>query len=380
MQDHRPSRFLITRLSAIGDCILTMPVANALRDYFPNALIAWLVEKPASPLLEGHRAIDELIVVPRGWLKDARLVWRLRQRLRRLRFDVAIDPQSLTKSALPAWLAGVPTRIGVAKPFGRELAPWLNNRLVARSARHVVDVMLQTLTPLGIDSPTVRFDVPVDEQAEAKAAEFLERRGLRAGFVAMNPGAGWASRRWPLDRFAAVARHLAARWSLPSVVMWAGEREKTWAHEIAQQSGGHALPAPPTSLRELASLLRRASLFVGSDTGPLHLAVAVGTTCVSMHGTTPAWQSGPYGRGHIAIQEIYQEGTTRQRRKADNDAMQRIAAERVCEACDQLLQNKLVGGAPLAPQREHESSALGKAFHFQPSVQVHGQTPRQGKP
>jgi len=345
MQDAQPRRFLITRLSAIGDCILTIPVANALRAHFPGAFVAWLVERPAAPLLEGHEAIDELIVVRRGWLKDIRTVWSLRRRLRDLRFDVAVDPQSLSKSAIPARLSGARTRIGLASPWGRELAPWLNNRLVHRTARHVVDTMLELLRPLGIESPVVQFRLPVDQRAEATSEEFLAARGLVAGCVVLNAGAGWASRRWPRERYAAVARHVGAKWSLPSVVVWAGEKEKAWAEGIVEGSDGHAVLAPATSLQELASLLRRARLFVGSDTGPLHLAVAVGTSCVSMHGTTPAWQSGPYGEGHIALQEVYHEGTSRERRKASNDAVRKIRIERVCHACDQLLASQSAGRA-----------------------------------
>jgi ADP-heptose:LPS heptosyltransferase len=317
-----------------------MPLANALRAQVPDAFVAWLVEQPAAPLLEGHEAIDELIVLPRGWLKDIRLVWNLRRRLRQLRLDVVIDPQSLSKSAIPAWLSGARTRVGIASPWGRELAPWLNNRLVPRSAPHVVDIMLQTLQPLGIVPDAVEFHVPVDGAAEVFATQFVNEKGLLSGFIILNPGAGWASRLWPPERFAAVAQYVGAKWSLPSVVVWAGDKEKAWAEQIVEKSDGQAVLAPPTSLKELASLFRRSQIFVGSDTGPLHLAVAVGIPCISMHGTTPAWQSGPYGEGHIAIQEVYQEGTSRQRRKASNDAMKRIAVERICDACDQILERQ----------------------------------------
>ena len=337
MRDAKPTRFLITRLSAIGDCILTTPVANALRDHVPDAFVAWLVEKPAAPLLRGHEAIDELIVLPRGWLKDIRLVWNLRRRLRQMRFDVVLDAQSLTKSAIPAWLSGAKTRSGFSKPMGREFAPWLNNRLVRRDARHVVDTMLQTLEPLGIEARDVQFRLPIDEDAEAKAEEFLKEKGLLDGFVAINPGAGWASRLWPVERYAAVAQSLGSKWSLPSLVVWAGDQERAWAEEIVEGSGGRATLAPSTSLPELASLFRRTRLFLGSDTGPLHMAVAVGIQCVSIHGTTPAWQSGPYGEGHIAIQEVYHEGTSRERRKANNDAMKKVSIDRVRDACDQIL-------------------------------------------
>jgi len=317
-----------------------MPLANALRARFPDAFVAWLVEKPASPLLENHPAIDELIVVPRGWLKDFRTVRYLRRRLRQLQFDVAIDPQSLTKSAIPAWLSGAKTRIGFAKPWGRELAPWLNNQQVNRTAPHVVDSMLQLLAPLGIESPRAEFRVPVDENAEASAAQFARANGIDNGLIVINTGAGWPSRLWPVERYAEVAVHMGAKQSMPSVVVWAGDQERAWAQEIVEGSKGHAVMAPPTSLPELASLLRRARLFVGSDTGPLHLAAAVGTPCVAMYGPTPTWQSGPYGDHHVALQEVYHKTINRKRRGAGNEAMRKIRVEMVCDACDRILRNQ----------------------------------------
>jgi len=337
MQDGRSPRILITRLSHIGDCIHTFPVATALRERFPDALIGWAVERAAAPLLENHEAVDELIVLQRGWLKSPSRVWRLRRQLRRLDFDVSIDPQTLTKSAIVGWLSGAKMRIGFSGKDGREFSKWLNNRLVWRTAPHVVDRYLQLLKPLGVESPKARFCVPVDEAADALVAGFVRKNDLSNGFAAINPGAGWDSKLWPADRYAAVAAHLGQAWSLPSVIVWAGDREQAWARQIVSGAGGHALLAPPTTLNELASLLRAARLFVGSDTGPLHLAAAVGTRCVALFGPTPVWQCGPYGPGHVAIQQIYHEASSRERRNADNAAMRAIQVGAVCDGCDQIL-------------------------------------------
>ena len=152
--DVKSPRILIVRLSAIGDAIQTMPVACALRERFPEAFLAWAVEERAGTLLRGHEALDELIVLPRGWLKSPGGVWRLRRRLRDFRFDVAIDVQSLTKSAVLAWLSGARRRIGFGNPGGRELSKWLNNERVDPKATHVVDRYLELLRPLGIESPS----------------------------------------------------------------------------------------------------------------------------------------------------------------------------------------------------------------------------------
>src|SRR5580698_93646 len=135
-------RILIVRLSAIGDVLHGLPVLCALRDALPHAHLAWVVEGRTADLLAGHPALDELIVVPRRWLKSPRAVLDLWRRLHG-RFDVSIDIQGLTKSAVAAWLSGAPVRIGLAAPAGRELSPWLNNHRVAPTATHVVDRNLE---------------------------------------------------------------------------------------------------------------------------------------------------------------------------------------------------------------------------------------------
>jgi ADP-heptose:LPS heptosyltransferase len=338
--ENRSPRILIVRLSAIGDTILTMPLLNALRDRFPQALLAWVVEQKACALLEGHEALDTMITVPKGFLKSPRILWGLRGQLRAMRLDVAIDTQGLTKSAVVGWLSGARRRIGLAGQWGRELSRWLNRELVLPKAPHMVDRTLELLRPLGIERPVVQFRVPQSESEREQAAGLVKEAGLENGFAIINPGAGWPSRLWPAKRFAAVARHLGERWSLPSLVVWAGSMEMATAEWIAGAAEGHAQLAPPTSLRQLASLARLARLFVSSDTGPLHLAVAVGTPCVGLHGPWPAEQTGPYGPQHIAVEKMVFNGTTRQRRFAPRQYMESIDVPSVCEACDRILQRQ----------------------------------------
>jgi len=310
---------------------------NAVRRHYPKAFIAWVVERPSAPLLEGHESLDELIVLKRGWLKSPKTVWHLRRRLRRLRFDISIDPQCLTKSAVVGWLAGARTRVGFAGEDGRELSRWLNNRLVVRTEPHMVDRGLELLRPIGIERPKVRYLLPISSTAEAVAAELAELEENRQGFAVINPGAGWPSRLWPPQRYGQVAQYLWDKHMLRSVVAWYGDEERAMGEQIVAASDRRAVLAPPTDLLSLAAVLRRSRMYVGSDTGPLHLAVAVGTQCVSLHGPTRASQSGPHGSGHRALQEVYLEGTSRERRKADNATMKAISVQAVCEACSELM-------------------------------------------
>lgn len=337
MNDDCQPRVLISRLSHIGDCILAIPMLNAIRRHYPRAFVAWVVERPSAPLLEGHESLDELIVLKRGWLKSPQTVWQLHRRLRRLRFDVSFDPQCLTKSAVVGRLAGARTRVGFAGNDGRELSRWLNNRLVPRTQEHMVDRGLELLSAIGIEQPEVRYLLPIDPTAEAVAVELANREELRQGFAVINPGAGWQSRIWPPERYGEVARYLWHHHTLCSIVAWYGDAERAMAQQIATASDGRAMLAPPTDLLSLAAVLKRARMYIGSDTGPLHLAVAVGTKCVSLHGPTRVSQSGPHGNGHRPLQEVFLEGTSRERRKADNATMKAISVQAVCKACSELI-------------------------------------------
>jgi heptosyltransferase I len=337
-------RILIVRLSAIGDAIQTMPVACALRERFPEAFLAWAVESRAAALLRGHESLDELIELPRGWLKSPRGVWRLRRRLHELQFDTAIDVQSLTKSAILAWLSGAKRRIGFGNPGGRELSKWFNNRRVDPKATHVVDRYIELLRPLGIESPAVRFQVPQRDEDREMAQRIVGELGLETGFAIINPGAGWPSKLWPVDRYAAVAVHLHKTRHLSTLVVWAGTTERTMAERIAQ-AGPMVRIAPPTTLPELAALAQRATLFIGSDTGPLHLAAAVGTPCVGLYGPWPAARHGPYGSQNVALQKMFFEGSARARRTAPPIYMESITTEMVCEACDRIVKETTGEGA-----------------------------------
>ncbi len=333
---------LIVRLSAIGDAVHGLPVLCALREFLPTARLTWVAEERAAAILSGHKDLDRLIVVPRRWWRSPSAILKLRRELRQFPQEVSIDLQGLTKSAAVARLSGADLRIGFAKPEGRELSRWLNNRLIKTTAAHVVDRYLELLEPLGISRPPVRFDVPRRPADETTISSFIRQRGLGSGFVVLNPGAGWPSKRWPTERYAAVARYLGQQRHLQTVVVWAGAQERAWADQIITTSGGVAHMAPQTSLSELGELCRRARLFVGSDTGPLHLAAAVGTQCVGLFGPMPGSRNGPYGEGHITLQKMCLEGSSRARRTASDESMRAITVEDVTTACDQILDQQLI--------------------------------------
>ena len=335
--DSHPQRILITRLSAIGDCILTLPLACAVRRAFPRARVEWIVERPSHALLEGHDCIDRLHVLPKGWLKSFRQVAAIRRTLRSRHFDVVLDPQGLTRSSLLGWLSGAPIRACLEPPWAREAAPWLATHRVTPQAEHVVPRQLALLRLWGIEIGHVEFRLPDYPAAAAAVQRWLANQSL-APFAVLNVGASWPTKLWLPERFAQVARGLQDNYRLPSVVVWAGEAGRSKAELVAKLAGGAARMAPEFSLPELAELLRQSSLMVSSDTGPLHLAVATGTPSVGLYGPTRPEACGPFGPAHRAVQAWYQGGSSRRRKRGPNEAMRAISVEMVLEACHDVLE------------------------------------------
>jgi ADP-heptose:LPS heptosyltransferase len=258
-----------------------------------------------------------------------------------MEFDVAIDLQGLTKSAVTAWLSGAGRRIGKDGPHGRELSRWFNNELVTAHGAHVIEHYLSMLALLEIESPAVRFDLPERLADAVVADEFLRRSQLTArGFALLNPGAGWPSKMWPAERYGELARHLKQAWGLPSVALWGLPSELPLAERIVATSGGSAVLAPATTMAELGALCRRAALFVGSDTGPMHLAVAVGTPTISLHGTSRSDWCGAYGTHNIRLQVRYEDGSSLERRSTDDEAIRAITVAMAAAACDRLLERR----------------------------------------
>lgn len=372
----RRLRFLITRLSHIGDCVLTLPLAQQLKHFWPDCHITWAMESPSHKLLGHIPEIDEIVLVPKGYLKHPGQILTLRRQLRQHPPDIVLDPQSLTKSAALGWLSGAGLRLGLGGKYRKELSGWLNNVAVdvPPSVTHLVDRTLLLLPEIckhplaaqtlhdpdgqcqqGRASQAIvancyphesggeaewNLDLPVPEADQEWARQWQQTEMTKAPIV-INPGASWASKRWLPERFAQVATQLHQQTGIPSVITWAGEEEKQWAEQIAAASDQAASIAPSTTLTQLCALCQTAQLFIGCDTGPMHMAAAVGTPCVVLFGPTRPQDSGPYGRQHFALQARYQDGGARERRQADNSAMLEIEVDSVVQACLQVLQSSL---------------------------------------
>lgn len=338
MSDQSTSlRILIVRLSHIGDCLLTIPLAVALREAFPRATIGWATEPPSDQLLRCVPEVDQVLALPRKWSRSLRGWSAAREIVRRFAPDVTLDPQSLTKSAGLAALSGASTRIGLARPEGRELAPWLATDLVRASKPHLVDRTLELLQGLNRQAAEPRWHLVLPHADHEFAGTLIRERELGSRFFVINPGGTWPAKRWLPERFAEVADLVHRERGFRSLAVWAGEEERGWAEAIAARAPDATALAPRTSLLELAAVLKRASFYLGGDSGPMHLAQAVGTRCVALFGPTLPSRCGPYGGGHVALQRYYQEGTCRERRSAPNHALRAIEVSEVLEACRRVL-------------------------------------------
>lgn len=336
-------RILIVRLSAVGDTILNLPVLCALRNKFPDAKIGWVVGSGAADILRGHPDLDDLIVLSKDDLKSLGSYFKFLSRVRAWKPNIVIDAQGLTKSSLIGWYSGAKQRIGFAKSEfeGRELSGLLNNILIKPRSNHVVTRSLELLRPLEIEIPPGLYRVPVNQKIEEDVARELLRRNLGKNcdqpFAILNIGAGWPSKMWPVERYATVAKHLAQNWNLPSVVAWGAPQEKPVAEQVAALSEGTATTMPPTSLLELGAWIRQADLFVGSDTGPMHLSVAIDTPTIALIGPMPVERVGPMDKRHRAIQCERLSERERNHRKTDMRPMLSIQPQHVIDACDNLL-------------------------------------------
>ncbi len=350
-----PLRVLLVRLSAIGDCLHAAPVAAALRREHPDAFIGWAIQEPAATLLRGSPGIDRFHLFPRrvrGVTARLDALRQFRRELRDCRYDVALDVQGLTKSGLVARWSGARQRIGFrggARNGSRELNAWFLNRRFAVDPEvlHVVDRNLALLGASGlvaVGRPAATWRLP--EYAEPGPLSFLDRHGLGGSrYAVLSPGTVWRTKRWPPRHFAAAARRLVGDLGLPVIVVWAVGAERQAAEEIVAAAGdsGGVLLAPPTDLRELATFLRRAALFLGCDSGPAHLAAALDVPCVAVFGPTDPARNGPCGPRSTAVgldrrldcQPCWRRTCSR----GDFACMERLAADRVSAACAALLES-----------------------------------------
>jgi lipopolysaccharide heptosyltransferase I len=329
-----PSRVLVVRLGSLGDLVHALPAVSAMRRAWPDVEIDWVVD-------EAHREFLALVPVVTSIVtlggRTATAWFETRRALQARRYDVAIDFQGLIKSAALARLSGARRVVGFDAEAARESAAALfyTDRQATGEGRHVIEKNLALVGALGVRDDGWEF--PLREGSPA-ALDWLRAQRLDR-FALLNGGAAWPNKRWPPDRFARLAAWLRDQHGLPSVAMW-GPGESDVARAIAAGSSGAAIAAPETRVADLVALSRAAALMVSGDTGPTHIAAAVGTPIVALFGPTNPRRNGPWDGRDITIgryEACACHYERRCRREADDWCLGTIGEDEVRQAIDRRL-------------------------------------------
>lgn len=319
-----PKRVLVVRLGAVGDVVRTLPAVRLLRQTWTSARIAWVVENGPAPLLEGHPDIDQVLILdrktvssPRAWIRGQAFsaIKSFLADLRAFRADLSLDFQSSLKSALVARLSRAPRRFGFDRPFDRENSHLLATHRVPLKVSRISRVeraVALALAAGAADGPRLADLALRKEEIESgrRLAQDLLPRGPRIALAPFSsPRQRW--KRYPIEHWAEVARGLID--GECGVVILVGPREETDARRLRELAGGGPLVANGLSLRALAALLGEMDLYVGGDTGPMHLAWAMGTPVLVVYGPTDPVINAPLGEGHVLLHP----GTVTRRKDAD---------------------------------------------------------------
>ena len=352
----RFKNILITKPSSLGDIVLALPALRALRMSFPEAKISWLIRPEFAGLVENHPHLDETIIFDRKFLGKAWFhpcafgaLMSLIGKLRRSRFDVIFDFQGLFRTASLAWLSGCKTRFGMAN--AREFATFFYTHKVTQNIEeiHMVDYYLKIIQAAGASDFGVEFIFPSNPDAEDSAAELLANHGIKENYAVFIPGSAHQDKCWPPERFARLAEKISSDYNL-SVVATGSASEADIVEKIQEKANVTIESlAGQTSLSGLVALLKRAALVVSNDTGPGHIAAALGVPLVMMFGRANPIRLEPYKRKHC-VMAVEPDG----RGTAINDFnpkydIKNITVEQVYQKVRQQLDNRQISMLRFSP-------------------------------
>jgi ADP-heptose:LPS heptosyltransferase len=307
-----------------------LPAASALRDAFPDARIDWVIDARWQRLLEGNPDLNEVIAYDR---KQAGSLSSSTRKLRAARYTCAVDFQGLYKSALLALASAAPRRIGFQRSYAREglVAMLYTERLNPRGP-HKVDHNRTLVERAGANMGPPRFPLAIRPEDDEFVTRELNNCSI-TDFYVLNPGGGWLSKCWPPERYGELHRKLAERHGWRAVVT-VGPGEENLARDLIHAAGDSAPIAIPLALGPLMALLRRAKLMVSADTGPLHIASALGTPVVGLFGPTDPARNGPFSPNDISVRNPRHSITTYARGASYSPAMLSITVDQVVDAVE----------------------------------------------
>jgi lipopolysaccharide heptosyltransferase II len=338
-QSRDPRRILVVLHGAIGDVVRAMPLAMRLRKAFRAARIAWAVEPAAAPLLDGHPAIDERIVFRRD--RGARAFGEFLLEVRRRRFDLVLDLQRHLKSGVVSRASGAPRRIGFHRRNSKE-GNWLFQTETIPPQEHFSSKLRQYLAfadHLGLEAGPVEFGLRVAPEEADRARALVAAIGRP--FVAAFVGSTWPSRFWLAEATAEVLREVSRRFGLGAVLLGGRGEEEFGARVAAASPRGTLNLVGRLGLREAAAVLAEARAAFGPDSGPMHIASAVGTPVVSLWGATSPRRSAPFGYEDLAVVAgVACHPCYLRRCPIGRLCMQTLRPERVLRALSQALERK----------------------------------------
>ncbi len=347
-------RVLIVRIGAMGDILHALPAITALREAHPGWHLGWVVEPRWRALLCAESKPDDfgrsnlrMPLVNQIHRANTRLwsheplsgstiddIFRIRRELKKFRYDVCIDLQGAIRSAVIGRWSRAPRLIGANAPRESAARCFYKER-IPTFTEHVIEQALELAgTIAGEKLPYTRAVLPRDEYAESWCEQFLSQE-TSGPIVLMNPGAGWGAKQWPAERYGEVAKSLAAMGYC--VVVNTGPSEEALAKEVVRASGRKAMIAE-CNVSQLISLTRRATLMVAGDTGPLHLACALGKPVVGIFGPTDPARNGPYGSENRVLRSPLSK-RDHSRKAAPEAGLLTITPEAVLDATVELLQS-----------------------------------------
>ncbi len=320
----KPRKILIIKPSSLGDIVHSLPFLNTVRKRFPGAEIHWLVARGFEGLLEGHPMIDRLWIINKdAWKKIEHIrgtlgeISSLFRELKMEEFDLAIDLQGLLRSGVITAATGAPVRIGFKEAReGSRL--FYTHKVEGGKDIHAVDRYLKIVDFLGYDVSDIRFPIPT---FDIRHSTF----NIHKPYAVIVPGARWKTKTWPAENFG----KLSALLPLETVVV--GSRSDTIiADEIVVLSGGKAISlAGKTDLKQLIEIMRKARFVVSNDSGPMHIAAALGVPVFAVFGPTDPLRTGPYGKGHTIIKADVSCSPCFRKRCDDMKCMQSLTVEKV---------------------------------------------------
>lgn len=347
----KQNNILVIRLSSLGDVLMTIPAVKAIREKFPDGYISWLVEGSVGEFLKHQDFVNEVIVFPRGnftkelgkgkFLRAGNIIGPFWRQLRERKYDLIIDFHGILKSVTLAMMARGEKRIGFGDMFAKEKSHFFYHKRINGSDKriHKVERNMLLARYLGCAGPPPEVTLSVSDNAAAYVDGFFRGIDNTPPAFAVNPfsSRGTDFKRWPLENYAGLIARIHRELEKSTIILW-GPGEEGEARRLKEMSGEGAYLACPTSIPQLFALLARIPVYIGGDTGVMHLAAAAGTTVISLFGPTDSQINAPYGRKHVIIREDVPCSPCKKKDCSDRRCFIPITVNKVFESINTVLE------------------------------------------